>query len=370
MPTNDDDLTDKSETPATPGSSSVQQSSEATPIQGAPLPTGETPTGDVKREAGGAVDPPAVATPDPGEEKIDCAATFTAAPFTASIVGWLALPLKIAILGVATIAIVWSTLYFVHLVIPSRIFSPDIAQFKQDLFRDADVYLGRQEEISNNFNPAMSVGASVRVLLASCMPEENPENNGLYIRAKGLFDSVAIFAQEIALTSGQYFVELNQLRSRTIWYASVLIVLGMLTTIVSALNSSQFGSGPSTSASFIKIVAIILPALATAITAYAALNASSDQTAVKSQLVFNLSALGAQMNTDLNAIHCPIEADSEIDTVYKKMAAWRQKQTDSILSIEFSQGRPKSTPTGEEGVGNGVTPTPAGGGQAAPAQAS
>lgn len=353
MPTNDDDLTDDGQTPSTPGTPADEQGSATDPEKNIAPEDGTSPR-DVTQDAKVAAAPAPVADPEARAEQIDTATAFkSVAPFAASIAGWLVWPLKIAILLIAVVAIVWPTLYFVHLVVPSSVLPEQVAEFKQNLFKDADVYLGRQPEENNKYNPAMSIGASVRLLLSSCLPEQTEANGELYSRAQALFESVAIFAQEIAVTSGQYFLELSQLRSKTVWYASVLIVLGMLTTIVSALNSSQFGSGSSNSASFIKIVAIILPALATAITAYAALNASSDQTALKTQLVFNLTALGAQMNTDLNAIHCPIKADSEIDAVYKKMAAWRQKQTDSILSVEFSQGRPKGGPTGDGGEGDG-----------------
>ena len=195
------------------------------------------------------------------------------------------------------ISTVWFGLYVLHLLIPTQLvstyYSENVGSFKSALFRPMDDMFGENDPYGDSELGIIVESGTTQWWLRICYParptkvDETTEN----LRLNRLLASVSSKSFEIDRRSVQGQADLVSLRMASLWFSSVLIVLGMATTIVSALNSTEFGSGSSYSASMIKVTAIILPALATAVTAYSALYASSDQAARKTQLVYNLSLI-------------------------------------------------------------------------------
>lgn len=256
-------------------------------------------------------------------------------------------PFFIALLVVWWFVVLWIVLYSAHIIIPSSVLPYDVGSYKERFFYGADVLFGRQRPRQYDFREN-SVQRASEVWIDKCLfsdldRTQKPTNSKdlLYWNsAQAAAGHVSAFSEDLAYKSQRYWEELDQFRSKSVWYASILIVLGMLTTIVSALNSSQFGSGTNFSASTIKIFAIILPALATAITAYSSLNAPTDATSMRSQLIYNVASLGAQMTADLNQLGC--KSRIEIEKLHAKISDWNMKYADTIVGIELSQGRSKS----------------------------
>jgi hypothetical protein len=300
--------------------------------------------------------------PENGDEKADFKAAFWSAvtwlqnafrPFRKAFL----FPLKSATVAIWWLAVLWVVLYAAHLMLPSTLLPPSVGKFKEELFSNADDLFARKAEVAYDLREN-SAERATEVWVANCLfadldPRVKPQEAAdlaYWNRATAMAYNLRGFSKDLAYRSQRYSEELDQFRNKSVWYASVLIVLGMLTTIVSALNSSQFGSGTTLSASTIKIVAIILPALATAITAYSSLNAPADATSMRSQVIYNVASLGAQMTSDLNQLSC--SSRIKFDDLNKKVADWSQKYADTVVGIELSQGRPKS-------AGNSGQPLPA-----------
>ncbi|UFX12256.1 hypothetical protein [Sinorhizobium meliloti] len=236
---------------------------------------------------------------------------------------------------VAGLCVVWLVLFALHVAIPSNVIAavhPNAAMLKDLFFEDADRALGRG--INQPDSPGVD-GDFLRTTAGSwdkqCLRQGKIEP-----RRARLGEQTFHLTKEIYYRLNSYKKELEDLRQNSVIFASVLIMLGMATTIVSALNSSEFGSGTSRSASTIKVTAIVLPALGTAITAYAALYAPSDQAARKAQLVSNLTGIGSDISVVLTQATCPIP-DADIASLERQLANWRRRLNDTVAGAETSE---------------------------------
>ncbi len=264
---------------------------------------------------------------------------------------------KAALTFVGMVALLWGVLFSIHLAVPSGLvamWSPEFAAVKEEMFRPAAaIGLDTREE------PPIRISGEGQFLygLASnwsdCLVPKDDQSKA---RIDRLGRSTQMLAQEIGLTAAEASAGLEGLRSTAFRFAWTLILLGMATTIVSALNSSEFGSGSGRWASIIKVTAIILPALATAITAYAALYTPPDLATRKAQLVSNLSGLGSDMAVTLSEATCPISKPDEIAALEKQMSGWRKRLSEVVSNANVpspSSSSPGQTGTPKQGDGGG-----------------
>ncbi len=183
-------------------------------------------------------------------------------------------------------------------------------------------------------------GEYLRRYLYSCIyvagQQEYVLKQNVSERSSGLIESILYSFEGITMQSAKLKQEASDIRQAQLYFSGTLILLGLLTTVVSALNSTQFGSGTNLSASVIKITAIILPALVTAVTAYGALVAAPDSASRKSQLVYNLIRLRTELVSYAHTLPCPLTQD-KVEVQVAGYSNWSKRYGDIIASAEIDQ---------------------------------
>lgn len=256
---------------------------------------------------------------------------------------------KLATLFVATLCVIWVVLFSLHFIIPTSVLAdplPKLAFLKEAMFANADAALGRNEYDTQTQAPAQAqfIYDTTYGWSETCL---EPDQSAEWARLRRLQNSTSVVARQIAITISEASTSLDTMRNTAVRFASLLILLGMATTIVSALNSSEFGSGSGKWAATIKITAIVLPALSTAITAYAALYSPPDLATRKAQLVSNLSSLGSDIAVAIADVPCPIRDQKDLVAIEKQLASWQKRLSEVVSNSIIPQ--PSS--------GSGQTPT-------------
>nr|WP_298104249.1 hypothetical protein [uncultured Shinella sp.] len=263
----------------------------------------------------------------------------------------------------SAVLVVWFGAYVLHRIVPSTVvaqFSSDVAAYKDGFFLSLDRITGASNSLDRSSmqifsSDTLNSGANQWVEVcyegggASIGLIDKPSlSYGLTPRTLKLIGSIRdqsdVMYERLHGDRGTLF----SLREKSGWFAAILIAIGMVTTIVSALNSSEFGNGSSYSASMIKVLAIILPALGTALTAYAALYASPDQVSRKSQIVFNLMALQSEMDGIFIQAPCPLVGEEQISRYEKYVADWGRRFSEIVSNADYSQGVSKDANQGRQ----------------------
>lgn len=245
------------------------------------------------------------------------------------------------------VASLWALLFILYLFTPSEAISYNITTVADNYFEPARKVLGLSNRYTSDGDPSEISVAIAHNWAEKCFPATDyseeaslaPEERALLaFQRKAKYEAESVF-----LFLRSYKGELTRMRRLTSTFAAVLIVLGMATTIVSALNSSELGAGSGRTAIVIKVTAIALPALGTMVTAFAALYASSDQAASKAQLVYNLSSLNSEMNEAYLAAPCPVTTATNLSNMEAKFVSWNKRLSEIVANAEYTTDKAPAT---------------------------
>ncbi|ABF12345.1 hypothetical protein Rmet_5486 (plasmid) [Cupriavidus metallidurans CH34] len=109
----------------------------------------------------------------------------------------------------------------------------------------------------------------------------------------------------------------------------VAIALGLATTVLVSLSSTEFGKGDGRTARAIRILAIVFPALGTATAAVAAFYAPGQSYARASQALAGFRQVHDQIASDLGELTCPTSSDpGAANDLSAKLAGWKKSLRD------------------------------------------
>ncbi|TAV44984.1 hypothetical protein [Rhizobium leguminosarum] len=245
------------------------------------------------------------------------------------------------------VAGLWTLLFILYVFIPNEALDDRIAAIARNYFEPARETLGLSDRYVAEDDPS-EVSLAIASNWQRCFPAAagDEETLGPEDRARLAVQRKAKYqAESVYMYLRSYKSELIGMRRLASTFAAMLIVLGMATTIVSALNSSELGAGSGRTAIVIKVTAIMLPALGTMVTAFAALYASSDQAAAKAQLLYNLSALNSEMNEAYLAAPCPVTAATNLSDMEAKFVNWSKRLSEIVANAEYTTGQVKAAPS-------------------------
>ncbi|WP_143068460.1 hypothetical protein [Azotobacter beijerinckii] len=134
--------------------------------------------------------------------------------------------------------------------------------------------------------------------------------------------------------------ELQSLQEVGDIFSSVIVVLGMLVTIFTALNASEFRENSRLSLP-IKVVSIILPATLTAVTAFGEIYADPDESARKFQLYNGLVGLKTQLVSGLLMAECPLNSPDDFSRMEANVVEWNRRFLEMMSNVESSDSAHK-----------------------------
>jgi hypothetical protein len=104
------------------------------------------------------------------------------------------------------------------------------------------------------------------------------------------------------------------------------ILLGLATTVLVSLSSTEFGKGDGTIPRCIRVFAIVFPALGTAVAAITAFYAPRESLSRSSQALVSFRQIHDQIASDLSEVPCPSEeeAASGKGDIVRKLAEWKK----------------------------------------------
>ncbi|MGR6465784.1 hypothetical protein [Rhizobium sp. PAMB 3182] len=273
--------------------------------------------------------------------------------FARTLLRWLA---TVCVSVAALLASTWLLLFILHILVPYQamdLMNATFARSQYALFEGVDQALGLGETFkSESSHRTRIIGSAPETLKCFGVELQQDASESLISDAE-TFASLGVTGKPVAIRAVRNFDDLysavdNQLQSykdqleqmRKVGarYTFALIVLGFLMTVVSAINSSEWSKEPGVRSTAIRLAAIALPALITAITATAALFAPNDSISRKSQLVFNLLTLQAEMNAAISALPCPVN-ETETATFQQSIADWNKRASTVIATAEFQPAR-------------------------------
>ncbi|WP_421997892.1 hypothetical protein [Reyranella sp.] len=99
-----------------------------------------------------------------------------------------------------------------------------------------------------------------------------------------------------------------------VWQVAALVTigLGLMTTVLVSLSTTEFGQGPGVTQRTIRVLAVIFPALGTAAAAVVAFYGPQAEWTQSSRTLASLSQLHAQLALDLWKLECKADAAGEI----------------------------------------------------------
>jgi hypothetical protein len=134
-----------------------------------------------------------------------------------------------------------------------------------------------------------------------------------------LSNSIARARIENAQNSGNAYRDLQI----STWSA---VFLGLATTVLVSLSSTEFGKGDSGVARSIRVLAILFPALGTAVAAIAAFYAPREDLARSSQALVSLRQIHDQIAADISQVPCPTEEEAAHGggEITRKLVEWKK----------------------------------------------
>ncbi|MBY3472084.1 hypothetical protein HFN78_14270 [Rhizobium laguerreae] len=256
----------------------------------------------------------------------------------------------IVLFFLTAIASIWVLLLIIFTFIPNGALDPPLHSIAQNYFGPAQRALGLAQRYDIRVQQMDGPIATAENWVQGCFPrpDRDKELNPTELTHLTFQRKVEAQAEGVNFYLDSYKNELVRMKRLASAFAAVLIILGMTTTIVSALNSSELGTGSGRTATIIKVTAIVLPALGTMVTAFAALYASTDQAARKAQLVYNLSALSTEMNEAYLSAVCPVTADTNLSDMETRLVSWSRRLSEIVANAEYSSGQSKAPPADVE----------------------
>ncbi|MGR9437943.1 hypothetical protein ACU8V1_23490 [Rhizobium leguminosarum] len=256
----------------------------------------------------------------------------------------------LVLLFLTSLASLWALLFILYVFVPSEAIDYNIANVADSYFEPALRTLGLSNRYTPDDDPSeISLAVANNWAKGCFVSADDPATLSPGQLALLTFQRKAkTQAESVYLYLHNYKRELTGMKRLGSTFAAVLIVLGMATTIVSALNSSELGTGSGRTATVIKVTAIALPALGTMVTAFAALYASSDQASGKAQLVYNLSTLTSEMNEAYLTAPCPVTTATDLSDMQTKLVNWTKRLSEIVANAEYTTGQTKPAPSGGE----------------------
>jgi hypothetical protein len=153
----------------------------------------------------------------------------------------------------------------------------------------------------------------------------------------------------------------------------ITIILGMFTTILVALSSTEFGRGDGRIQRLIRILAIIFPALGTAAAALIAFYSPQAEWSQASRTLASLTQLHGQMAIGVWKLHCISPDDEQYDAkVASALDEWSRRYVDiqTVSTAAAASGAGAGGGQPPSGGGGGQAPSGGGGGQTRPAPAN
>lgn len=134
--------------------------------------------------------------------------------------------------------------------------------------------------------------------------------------------------------------------------ALIAIFIGMVTTILVSISSTEFGRGDGTLARFIRVLAIIFPAVGTAAAAITSFYSPQAEWGQATRTLASDTQLHDQIAYNIWSIDCPKNGEDG-PKFAGSLDEWSKRFTD-IQAVSTS-GSPSSGP---QGSGNGPNPSP------------
>ncbi|HFT3385317.1 Uncharacterised protein [Klebsiella quasipneumoniae] len=139
------------------------------------------------------------------------------------------------------------------------------------------------------------------------------------------------------------------------------VFLGLATTVLVSLSSTEFGQEKSVLGRVIRILAIILPALGTAVAAISAFYAPREDLARSSQALVSLRQIHYQISSEIGLIPCPnaTEAVQNGGVIATKLVSWKKMLRDArtlaeaaaLAAVDPTRNQ-VSTAQGTQGMGS------------------
>ncbi|NKQ73835.1 hypothetical protein C3Y89_26465 [Rhizobium sp. UPM1132] len=278
------------------------------------------------------------------------------------------------------IACLWIILFVVSRAVPQNLIYAIDSPLVYKIFGALTPLKPEETELSNVVAPwlsrcaAQDQGPQTPSTLIVVSPGQNSARDieSLPFGNVGLrqgFSEVTFQGYRIASQIESSKRELAQLRWESNLFTTTLIMLGFLTTVFAAANSSDLWKDKPRATIWIKSAAIVLPALATAMTAVQTVYASPDALSRKAQLVYSLVNLQSEIAATLTELDCPTDAKMPAD-LKRAAAEWNRRFGATLANTEFSQGtsegRREQSPK-NDADGGGKTDTPISGIEGGPA---
>ncbi|TPI27886.1 hypothetical protein FJ414_28285 [Mesorhizobium sp. B3-1-6] len=241
---------------------------------------------------------------------------------------------------IGSIVILWLLFFFVHLFVPTQRLN-DVSTLAADI---SDHLFGEVQAQKRDYPRGQSLDA-VQIWIDACYPpgvaeRTNAEKN-LNSQEIIVYRNLGnlVFRMGDDQSTASKVIEAVQSNGNILSIA--LIGLGMLTTIFSAINSSEIGTGSGNVAITVKILAIVFPALVTAVASLNSIYANSEIAARKARMNSSMIGLATDMSTGLLGKPC-IGVENKVEDVVKLAKDWNQKYSDilssSLVSLGTGQG--------------------------------
>jgi hypothetical protein len=109
------------------------------------------------------------------------------------------------------------------------------------------------------------------------------------------------------------------------------VLLGLATTVLVSLSSTEFGKGDSRLSRSTRVLAIVFPALATAVAAITAFYAPREDLARSSQALVSARQIHDQIAADIGQVPCPSEEDAANGggEIARKLVEWKKSIRDA-----------------------------------------
>jgi hypothetical protein len=125
------------------------------------------------------------------------------------------------------------------------------------------------------------------------------------------------------------------------WLQWLTILIGLVTTVVVSISTTElFGKSDTRLGKGLRLLAILLPALGTAVAALNAFYNPRDDWNKASNTLANLTQLHGQMSVGIWALDCPID-DTKRKGVLAKLEEWTKRYNDVITIAESTPGASK-----------------------------